>query len=197
MSLQFRVTGAARLDSCAKLYIVPPNRISPEEIRLTVQLVSFPICNSAPICSVAVRVPKAPVGQILRKRKGLTVLRKISFALVTVVLFLGMSSAAFGQKTTVVRVVVVKTDNPAAYAQAIEAGKEIMKKAGVSANTRVYQASYAGPNAGSVVASIEYPSMAALADAEMKLRANKDYIEWIKGLDKIRTIVSDSIYREL
>ena len=124
-------------------------------------------------------------------------LRKISFALVTVVLFLGMSSAAFGQKTTVVRVVVVKTDNPAAYAQAIEAGKEIMKKAGVSANTRVYQASYAGPNAGSVVASIEYPSMAALADAEMKLRANKDYIEWIKGLDKIRTIVSDSIYREL
>jgi hypothetical protein len=45
------------------------------------------------------------------------VLRKISFALVTLVLFLGMSSAAFGQKTTVVRVVVVKTDNPAAYAQ--------------------------------------------------------------------------------
>jgi hypothetical protein len=125
------------------------------------------------------------------------VLRKISFALVTLVLFLGMSSAVFGQKTTVVRVVVVKTDNPAAYAQAIEAGKEIMKKAGVSANTRVYQASYAGPNAGAVVASIEYPSMAALADAEMKLRVNKDYIEWIKGLDKIRTIVSDSIYREL
>jgi hypothetical protein len=72
-----------------------------------------------------------------------------------------------------------------------------MKKAGVSANTHVYQASYAGPNAGAVVASIEYPSMAALADAEMKLRVNKDYIEWIKGLDKIRTIVSDSIYREL
>ena len=40
---------AATLDSCAKLYIVPPNRISPEAIRLTVQLVSFPICNSAPI----------------------------------------------------------------------------------------------------------------------------------------------------
>lgn len=124
-------------------------------------------------------------------------LRKISFALVTLVLFLGMSTAALAQKTTVIRVVVVKTDNPAAYAQAIEAGKEIMKKAGVSANTHVYQASYAGPNAGSVVASIEYPSMAALADAEMKLRVNKDYIEWIKGLDKIRTIISDSIYREL
>jgi hypothetical protein len=125
------------------------------------------------------------------------VLRKISFALVTIVLFLGMSTAAFAQKTTVVRVVVVKTDNPAAYAQAIEAGKEIMKKAGVSANTRVYQASYAGPDAGAVIAAIEYPSITALAEAEMKLRADKDYVAWLKGLDKIRTIVSDSVYREL
>ena len=124
-------------------------------------------------------------------------LRKISFALVTIVLFLGMSTAAFAQKTTVVRVVVVKTDNPAAYAQAIEAGKEIMKKAGVSANTRVYQASYAGPDAGAVIAAIEYPSITALAEAEMKLRADKDYVAWLKGLDKIRTIVSDSVYREL
>jgi hypothetical protein len=125
------------------------------------------------------------------------VLRKISFALVTLVLFLGMSSAAFAQKTAVVRVVVVKTDNPAAYAQAIEAGKEVMKKAGVTAITRVYQASYAGPNAGTVTAVIEYPSITALAEAETKLRADKDYIAWLKSLDKIRTIVSDSIYREL
>jgi TRAP-type C4-dicarboxylate transport system substrate-binding protein len=124
-------------------------------------------------------------------------LRKISFVLVTLVLFLGMSTAAFAQKTTVVRVVVVKTDNPAAYAQAIEAGKEIMKKAGVSANTRVYQASYAGPDAGAVIAAIEYPGITALAEAETKLRTDKDYVAWIKGLDKIRTIVSDSIYREL
>jgi hypothetical protein len=39
--------------------------------------------------------------------------------------------------------------------------------------------------------------MVALAEAEAKLRADKDYATWIKGLDKIRTIVSDSIYREL
>ena len=61
----------------------------------------------------------------------------------------------------------------------------------------MYQGSYAGPNAGAVVATIEYRSMAALADAEMKLRVNKGSMEWIKGLDRIRTIVSDSLYREL
>jgi TRAP-type C4-dicarboxylate transport system substrate-binding protein len=125
------------------------------------------------------------------------VLRKIAFAFATLVLLLGMSSAAFAQKTTVVRVVVVKTDNPAAYAQAIEAGKEIMKKAGVSANVRVYQAGYAGPETGAVIAAIEYSSITALAEAETKLRADKDYIAWIKGLDKIRTIISDSVHREL
>jgi hypothetical protein len=130
-------------------------------------------------------------------KRGSTMLRKTAFAFAPFVLMLCMSSAAFAQKTTVVRVVVVKTDNPAAYAQAIEAGKEIMKKAGVSADTRVFRASYAGPETGAVIAAIEYPSIAALAEAETKLRTNKDYIDWLKGLDKIRTIVSDSIYREL
>lgn len=92
---------------------------------------------------------------------------------------------------------VVKTDNPAADAQAIEAGKEIMKKARVGANVRVYQAGYAGPATGAVVATIECPSMTALAEAETKLRADNEYLAWIRGLDKIGTIISDSVYREL
>ena len=123
-------------------------------------------------------------------------LRKIAFAFVTLVLLLGMSTAAMAQKGAI-RVVIVKTDNPAAYAQAIEEGREIMKKAGFRNVTHVYQATYAGPNAGAVVAVIEYPSMTALAEAETKLRADKDYVAWIKNLDKIRTIISDSLYREL
>ena len=124
-------------------------------------------------------------------------LRKIAFAVATLVLFLGISSATYAQKTTVIRVVIVKTDNPAAYAEAIEKGKELMKKAGITETIHVYQAQYAGPDAGAVAVSIEYPSLAALAEAEAKLRNDKDYTEWIKGLSKIRTVVSDSIYREL
>ena len=132
--------------------------------------------------------------EIVRRKNAF---RKISFALTALLLMLGMSSAALAQKSTVIRVVVVKTDNPAAYAQALESGKEIMKKAGVSANIHVYQGTYAGNEAGAVAAVIEYPSIVALAEAETKLRADKDYVAWIKSLDKIRTIVSDSIYREL
>jgi ABC-type sugar transport system substrate-binding protein len=124
-------------------------------------------------------------------------LRKTAFALVVLTLMLGMSSAAFAQKTTVLRVVIIKTDDVSAYLQQLEKGKEIMKKLGITQQIRVWQATFAGPNAGSVVAAIEYPNMAALADADTKTHADKDYQAWLKDTAKLRTIVSDSLYREL
>jgi ABC-type sugar transport system substrate-binding protein len=124
-------------------------------------------------------------------------LRKTAFALVVLTLMLGMSSAAFAQKTTVLRVVVIKTDDVSAYLQQLEKGKEVMKKLGITQQIRVWQATFAGPNAGSIVAAIEYPNMAAFADADAKTRADKDYQAWLKETAKLRTIVSDSLYREL
>jgi hypothetical protein len=47
-----------------------------------------------------------------------------------------------------------------------------------------------------VVATIEYPSMAAFADAVAKTNASSEYQAWIKGLDKVRKIVADSLYSE-
>lgn len=113
------------------------------------------------------------------------------------VLILGMSSAAFAQKSTVLRVVVIKTDNVPAYLQLLEKGKEIQKKLGYAPQLRVWRATLAGPDAGTIVVAIEYPSLAAYADADAKLRADKDYQDWLRDLDKIRTIVSESIYKEL
>jgi hypothetical protein len=106
------------------------------------------------------------------------------------------SSAAFAQKATVLRVVVVKTEDPAAYAAEIEKGRQLMKSLGIQGQTRVWQARFAGPEAGMVVATIEYPSMAAFADAVAKTNASSEYQAWIKGLDKVRKIVSDSLYSE-
>jgi hypothetical protein len=107
-----------------------------------------------------------------------------------------ISSTALAQKTTVLRVVVVKTDDPAAYAQELEKGRQVMKSLGIQAQTRVWQARFAGPDAGMVVATIEYPNMAAFSDAVAKTNASSEYQTWIKGLDKIRKIVSDSLYTE-
>ena len=53
-------------------------------------------------------------------------------AVVILLLVCAASSAAFAQKATVLRVVVVKTDDPAAYAQEIEKGRQVMKSLGSS-----------------------------------------------------------------
>ena len=122
--------------------------------------------------------------------------RNAAMAVVVLLLVCAASGAAFAQKATVLRVVVVKTDNPVAYAQEIEKGRQIMKGLGVQQITRVWQARFAGPEAGAVVVSIEYPSMDAFADAYKKTGASSDYQNWLKDLDKVRKIVSDSLYTE-
>ena len=122
--------------------------------------------------------------------------KNIALSVVIFLLACAASTTAFAQKGTVLRVVVVKTDNPVAYAQEIEKGRQIMKSLGVQAITRVWQARFAGPDAGAVVVSIEYPSMAAFSDAYAKTTSSADYENWIKGLDKVRKIVSDSLYTE-
>ena len=123
-------------------------------------------------------------------------LRKTAFMFVVLVLILGMSSAAFAQKSTVLRV-VIKTDNVPAYLQLLEKGKEIQRKIGLTPQLRVWRATLAGPDAGAIVVAIEYPSLVAFADADARMRADKDYQDWLKDLDKIRTVVSESIYKEL
>jgi hypothetical protein len=130
------------------------------------------------------------------KREEFLMRRNAAMAVVALLFVCAASSAAFAQKATVVRVVVVKTDNPAAYAQEIEKGRQIMKGLGVQATTRVFQARFAGAEAGAVVVSIEYPSMDAFADAYKKTSASNDYQNWLKDLDKVRKIVSDSLYTE-
>ena len=122
--------------------------------------------------------------------------RNAAMAVAVLLLVCAASTAAFAQKTTVLRVVVIKTDNPAAYVQEIEKGRQIMKGLGVQQTMRVWQARFAGPEAGAVVVSIEYPSMDAFADAFKKTSASSDYQNWLKDLDKVRKIVSDSIYTE-
>ena len=108
-------------------------------------------------------------------------IRNAATAAVILLLVCAATSAAFAQKATVLRVVVVKTDDPAAYAQEIEKGRQVMKSLGVQGQTRVWQARFAGPEAGAVVVGIEYPNMAAFADAVAKTNASSEYQTWAQG----------------
>jgi hypothetical protein len=95
------------------------------------------------------------------------------------------------------RVIVVKTDNVAGYMQELEKGRAMMKKLGVNVTLRIWKATFAGPETGTVVVSQEFPSFAAFSEAQTKGAADAQFAAWVASLDKIRTITSDSLYREL
>jgi hypothetical protein len=124
-------------------------------------------------------------------------LRKIAMLAVMSALSIGLAGTALAGSPVVLRVVTVKTDNAAAYVQEIDKARQIIKRLGLSVQTRVWRATYAGPNAGTVIVSQEYASLAAFADAMTKANADPEYSQLIKGLDRIRTVQSDSLYSEL
>lgn len=123
-------------------------------------------------------------------------LRKVAILAVMSTMALGLSATAIAGSGAVLRVVTVKTDDAATYAHEIDKARGIIKRLGLSVQTRVWRATFAGPNAGTVVVSQEFSSMAAMADSMTKVMADPEYVQWLQGLDKIRTILSDSLYME-
>jgi hypothetical protein len=96
----------------------------------------------------------------------------------------------------VMRVIVVETADVAAYVHEVTALSAMSKKAGSPITLRVWKARFAGPNTGSVVVSVEYPNLTALAKNDELTRSNADLAAEMKKIASIRKIVSDSIYEE-
>jgi hypothetical protein len=124
-------------------------------------------------------------------------IRRFRSLIAATALALAFSGMAHAANTAVLRVITVKSDNVAAYIQELDKGKAMMKKLGISSTLRVWRATFAGPNAGTVVVTQEYASLTALADANAKTAADPEFSKWLAALDKVRTITSDSLYREL
>jgi hypothetical protein len=95
------------------------------------------------------------------------------------------------------RVVVVQASDGAAYVKAIEQGKALLKSKGASGNIRVWRARFAGDQAGAIVVTIEYASLAALAADDALMASDPELRGWLQSLDKLRKVVSDSVYQEL
>lgn len=122
---------------------------------------------------------------------------KVAMGLLAATLLFCVSTPALGDESTVLRVLVVETDNVEAYVQELQRGRAMLKRLESPGVIRVWKARYAGREAGTVVVSIEFPSLTALAEDQARLAADTEFQTWLKGLDKIRKIVSDSLYDEL
>ena len=95
------------------------------------------------------------------------------------------------------RVVVVQTSDAAAYVKSVQDGQALLKSKGSPATLRVWKARFAGTDAGAIAVAVEYPNLEALAKDTERMASDPELRAWLQGLDKLRKIVSDSIYEEL
>jgi hypothetical protein len=100
-------------------------------------------------------------------------------------------------QASVLRVVVVDTDDAAAYTAELMKVKPMLERLGSDAKLRIWQARFAGSDTGTVVVTVEYADMATLVADNARAMADAEYAEWLAGLSKLRKIVSDSTYVEL
>jgi hypothetical protein len=122
---------------------------------------------------------------------------KTTLLQVAAAILLLVSAPLLAAEAPVLRVIVVQTDDPGGYVkEVLGTGQAHLKRLQSTGNLRIWRAKYAGRDAGSIVVSIEYPSLVALAEDDKKVAADPAIRAWIAGLDKIRKIVSDSLYSE-
>ena len=114
-------------------------------------------------------------------------------------LVMGMAVEAQAEGPPISQVVIVDTngDNDKLLSYA-KGNQGIFKRLGIKARRRYLQASFAGPNAGSVAVVIEYPSLAALAAAQEKLANDKEWQSYIDAITEAdMSIESNAIWVEI
>lgn len=73
----------------------------------------------------------------------------------------------------------------------------VMKRLGSSGTVRMWNAAVAGPDTGNVLVGLEYPNAAAWAADSTQLAGDSEWQKIVSGLDELRTVVSNSVWREV
>ena len=111
---------------------------------------------------------------------------------------LALGSAAALSAPTTLRVIAVQTPDVKSYRHEVETLQGEFKKEGLPVTLRVWRATYAGPDTGTIIVTVEVPDLATLAKVEDALmKPNSALGATMKRIDAIRKITSDSLYEEL
>ena len=110
----------------------------------------------------------------------------------------GLFAMAASAEATVLRVVVVETDDVAAYMGKMSVLRADMQRLGIKSTVRVWRARFAGPNAGSHRRCGRIRRHGDLCGGRRQdLPATPNIRGTLKEMSKMRKIVSDSLYEEL
>ena len=114
------------------------------------------------------------------------------------VIGLALVSAVALPASTTLRVIAVQTPDIKTYRHEVETLQGEFKKEGLPVTLRVWRATYAGPDTGTIIVTVEVPDLATLAKIEdAVLKPNSPLSATMKRIEAIRKITSDSLYQEL
>jgi hypothetical protein len=117
---------------------------------------------------------------------------------VLAIMGLALTSAAALPASTVLRVIAVQTPDIKAYRHEVETLQGEFKKEGLPVTLRVWRATYAGPDTGTIIVTVEIPDIGTLAKIEEAvMKPNSALGATMKRIEAIRKIASDSLYEEL
>jgi hypothetical protein len=114
------------------------------------------------------------------------------------VMGLALVSAVALPASTTLRVIAVQTPDIKTYRHEVETLQGEFKKEGLPVTLRVWRATYAGPDTGTIIVTVEVPDLATLAKIEdAVMKPNSPLSAIMKRIEAIRKITSDSLYEEL
>lgn len=97
----------------------------------------------------------------------------------------------------VMRVITVDARDLKAYLHEVDQLRAQYHKANVQLTLRVWRATFAGPDAGSVVVTVEMPDLATLAKVQEMQKSNPEIAATMQRISGLRHIDSDSLFEEL
>lgn len=106
-------------------------------------------------------------------------------------------SAGAGGGTLVFMGVAVKPGKLDDYLARVKSAMAISTRLGNPGRIRVWQAEFAGENAGAVGVGMEYADVASYVSAQEKLAADAEWQKAVAGLDEVRSLAGRTLYQEI
>ena len=120
-------------------------------------------------------------------------LRRTLFAAAFGAVLLGLSTAGYAQAVLQSVTVRVEPGQMTTYLERVAALQGVLDRADAGGRVAVWNADFAGSNAGTTLVGVSFPSLAAYAESTTKTNADPEWQQIMTGLGDIRTVVSTAL----
>ena len=119
--------------------------------------------------------------------------RRIVIGMVFVAVGFGLATAGYAQAVLQSVTVRVEPGEMDEYVKRVGALQGVLDRAGSGGRVALWNADFAGSNAGTTLVGVSFPSLAAYAESTTKTNADPEWQRIMSGLGDIRTVVSTSL----